>query len=153
MIPLPITCYNYSGTVYVFRILGFLHFIFSALRCESLFFGFTELRHRLLLNLRFFPFSSSFFAFFEMARTKTTPNPPPSVNYQALYRWASEALLAETSQLNSHKDIDTYKQGESHNKFHVFRKKLDVYLKVLPCRKGVLKYMALNKRGGGVNCL
>jgi len=72
-----------------------------------------------------------------MARTKTTPNPLPSVDYQALYRWAPEAFLAETSQLNSHKDIDTYKQGESQNKFHVFGKELDVYLKVLPCRKGV----------------
>ena len=39
--------------------------------------------------------------------------------------------------MNSHKDIDTYKQGKSQEKFHVFRKELDVYLKVLPCRKGV----------------
>jgi len=67
-----------------------------------------------------------------MARTKTTSKPPPSVNYQVLYRWALEALLAETSQFNSHKDIDTYKQGESQDKFDVFGKELNVYLKVLP---------------------
>jgi len=72
-----------------------------------------------------------------MARMKTTPNPPPPINYKTLYHWAPEALLAETSQLNSHKDIDTYKQGESQDKFHVFGKELDVYLKVHPCRKGV----------------
>ena len=39
--------------------------------------------------------------------------------------------------MNSHKDINTYKQGESNDKFHVFGKELDVYLKVLPCREGV----------------
>jgi len=72
-----------------------------------------------------------------MARTKTNLNPPPPVNYQALYRWAPEALLAETSQLNTHEDINTYKQSESQDKFHVFGKELDVYLKVLPCKKGV----------------
>jgi len=69
-----------------------------------------------------------------MARTKTTPNPPPFVDYQALYLWAPEALLAETSQMNSHKDIDTYKRSESQEKFHVFGKEIDVYLKVLPVR-------------------
>ena len=60
--------------------LCFLCSSFSSL-CLS---DFTELRHRLLLNLRFLPFSSSFLAFFEMAKTKTTPNPPPSVNYRTL---------------------------------------------------------------------
>jgi len=68
-----------------------------------------------------------------MAKTKTTSNPPSSVDYKALYRWAFEALLAKTS----HKEIDTYKQGESHDKFQVFGMELNVYLKVLPCRKGV----------------
>ena len=68
-----------------------------------------------------------------MAITKTTPNPPPSFNYKTLYHWAPEDLLAETSQMESFKDIDTYKQGDSHDKFHAFGKELDVYLKVLPC--------------------
>ena len=35
------------------------------------------------------------------------------------------------------KDIDTYKQGESQDKFHVFGKELDAYLKVLPFREGI----------------
>jgi len=39
--------------------------------------------------------------------------------------------------MNSQKDIDTYKRSESHEKFHVFGKELDVYLKVLTCREGV----------------
>ena len=73
-----------------------------------------------------------------MARTKTKPNPPPPINYKALYHWALEALLAETSQLNSHEDIDKYKQSKSQDKFHVFGKELDAYLKVLPCKRGVL---------------
>ena len=32
--------------------------------------------------------------------------------------------------MKAFKDIDTYKQGKSHDKFHVFGKELDVYLKV-----------------------
>jgi len=39
--------------------------------------------------------------------------------------------------VNTHEDIDTYKQSESQDKFHVFGKELDVYLKVLPWKKGV----------------
>ena len=39
--------------------------------------------------------------------------------------------------MKTFKDIDTYKQGESHDKFHVFGKELDAYLKVLPCREGI----------------
>jgi len=72
-----------------------------------------------------------------MARTKTTSNPPPFVDYKTLYHWAPEDLLAETSQMKTFKDIETYKQGVSHDKFHVFEKELDVYLKILPCREGV----------------
>jgi len=72
-----------------------------------------------------------------MARTKTTPNPPPPVNCKALYHWDPEALLAETSQLNTHEDIDTYKQSKSLDKFHVFGRELNVFLKVLPCKKEV----------------
>jgi len=41
MILLPITCYNCSGTVYVFCILGFLHFHFPCFTlCVSIFLGF-----------------------------------------------------------------------------------------------------------------
>jgi len=72
-----------------------------------------------------------------MARTKTTSNPPSSVDYKTLYHWAPDDLLAETSQIKTFKNIETYKQGESHDKFHFFEKELDVYLKVLPCREGV----------------
>jgi len=39
--------------------------------------------------------------------------------------------------MNTHEDIDTYKQRESQDKFHVFGKERDVFLKVLPCKKGV----------------
>jgi len=72
-----------------------------------------------------------------MAITKTTSSPPPSVDYNTLYHWAPEDLLAETFQMKTFKYIETYKQGESHDKFHVFGKELDVYLKVLPCQEGV----------------
>jgi len=71
-----------------------------------------------------------------MAITKTTLNPPPHVNYKALYHWATEALLVETSQLNTHEDIHKYKQSESQDKFHVFEKELDAFLKVLPVCAG-----------------
>ena len=39
--------------------------------------------------------------------------------------------------MKTFKDIETYKQGKSNDNFHVFRKELDVYLKVLPCRGGI----------------
>ena len=55
-----------------------------------------------------------------MARTKTTLNPPPSIDYKSLYRWAPDSLLAETSQVNTFKDIEVYKKNESDEKFHVF---------------------------------
>jgi len=72
-----------------------------------------------------------------MARTKTTSNHPPSVNYKTLYDWAPDELLAETSQMKSFKDIEKYKESESQDKFHVFEKELDAYLKVMPCKEGV----------------
>jgi len=71
-----------------------------------------------------------------MARTKTTPNPSPSIDYKSLYRWASNSLLAETSQITSFKDIEAYKEGESDEKYRVFGREHDVYVKVLPCREG-----------------
>ena len=71
-----------------------------------------------------------------MARTKTTPNPPPSIDYKALYRWAPDSLLAETSQINTFKDIDAYKKSEFDEKFHVFGRELAIYVKVLPCKEG-----------------
>ena len=40
--------------------------------------------------------------------------------------------------MKTFKDIETYKQGESNDNFHVFGKELDVYLKVLPCMGCVL---------------
>jgi len=72
-----------------------------------------------------------------MAITKTTSNPHPFVNYRTLYHWTPEELFAETSKMKTFKDINTYKQGESQDKFHVFGKELDVYLKVLSCQEGV----------------
>ena len=50
----------------------------------------------------FLSFLFSFFSFFiEMARTKVTPNPPPLVDYKALYHWGPDDLLAKTSQITS----------------------------------------------------
>lgn len=71
-----------------------------------------------------------------MARTKTTPNSPPSIDYQPLYRWAPDSLLAETSKITSFEDIRAYKEGEVDEKFHVFGREHDVYVKVLPCKEG-----------------
>jgi len=71
-----------------------------------------------------------------MAQTKTTSNPPPSIHYKSLYRWAPDSLLAETSQINTFKDIDAYKEGEANEKFRVFGTELDIYVKVLACKEG-----------------
>ena len=71
-----------------------------------------------------------------MAQTKTTPTPPLSIEYQSLYRWAPDSLLAETSKITSFEDIRTYKEGEADEKFRVFGRELDIYVKVLPCKEG-----------------
>ena len=106
----------------------------------SLFFWIPESHHLLPLNLRFFLFfffSSPSLAFlFEMARTKTTPNPPPSIDYKSLYRWALDSLLGETSQTISFKDIKAYMEGESDEKYRIFGREHDRFVKVLPCKEG-----------------
>jgi len=71
-----------------------------------------------------------------MAQTKPTPNPPPSINYQSLYRWALDSLFAETSQIKTFKDVDVYKEGESDEKFRIFGREHDRFVKVRPCRDG-----------------
>ena len=44
-----------------------------------------------------------------MARTKTTPNPPPpKVNYKALYSWASDELLNECTTLTTVEDVEDH---------------------------------------------
>jgi len=53
-----------------------------------------------------------------------------------LYRWALDSLLAETSNITSFEDIRAYKKGEAYEKFCVFRREHDVYVKVLPCKEG-----------------
>ena len=134
MISMLITCYKCYGTIYIYALCD-LYFSFSRLY----FFGFPDSHHLLPLKLHFFFFFFSFpsLAFpFEMAQTKTTPNPPPSIDYKSLYRWAPNSLLAETSQINTFKDIEAYKKSESDEKFHVFGREQDVYVKVLPCREG-----------------
>jgi len=73
-----------------------------------------------------------------MARTKTTPNPPPSIDYQTtLYCWAPDILIAKTSKITSFKEIEAYKESKSKEKFCIFEKEHDRFVKVLPCREGV----------------
>jgi len=48
-----------------------------------------------------------------MARTKTTPNPPPEVEYKAQYPWASDELLAECTSLTIVEDMVDH-QGDPH---------------------------------------
>ena len=73
-----------------------------------------------------------------MARTKTTSNPPP-VDYRALYHWAPEALLAETSKITTLEDLEAYKDSErDEDKSRIFGKEHDRFVKVMPCRKGEL---------------
>ena len=71
-----------------------------------------------------------------MAKTKTTLNPPPSFDYQTLYHWASQDLLAETSKFICNKDVITYNEGEADEKYRVFGREHDAYVSVQPCREG-----------------
>jgi len=65
-----------------------------------------------------------------MARTKTTSNPPPNVDYKALYPWAFVYLLAETSTLSSSEDVRKHRDEESDPKGCVFGRESDAYVLV-----------------------
>jgi len=71
-----------------------------------------------------------------MARTKTTSNPPPNVDYKALYPWAFAELLAKTSSLTSSMDVTKHREGEPDCIRRVFRGESDAYVSVRPCAKG-----------------
>ena len=71
-----------------------------------------------------------------MARTKTTSNPLPSVDYRAIYHRAYDDLMAKTSKITSNKDIKAYKENESDDKFCIFGREHYVYVSVQPCREG-----------------
>ena len=65
-----------------------------------------------------------------MARTKTTSNPPPKVDYRALYPWAFEDLLDETSALTSSKDVMKHRKDEVAHMLRVFGPECDAYVSV-----------------------
>ena len=71
-----------------------------------------------------------------MARTKTTSNPPLQVDYRALYPWASEDLLAETSALTSSKDVMKHREDEAAHMLRAFGRECDAYVSVQPCAIG-----------------
>ena len=100
------------------------------------FSGFIESRHHLLLNPRFFLLFSLFSFLLEMARTKTTSNSPPNIDYKALYSWASPELLAETSTLTSSEDVRKHRDKEPDSKGRVFGRESNAYVSVCPYAKG-----------------
>ena len=61
---------------------------------------------------------------------KTTSNPPPIIDYRALYLWASTELLAETSTLNSSEDVRKHREGEPECVGRVFGRESDAYVSV-----------------------
>jgi len=73
-----------------------------------------------------------------MARTKTTFNPPPNVDYKALYPWASDDLFSETSSLTSSEDVRKHRDKEPDPKGRVFGRESNAYVSVRPCAKGEL---------------
>jgi len=79
-----------------------------------------------------------------MARTKTTstpppnapPNAPPSIDYKALYPWAFDELLAETSTLTSSEDVIKHREDEVACMSRVFGRECDSYVSIRPYAKG-----------------
>ena len=63
-----------------------------------------------------------------MARTKMTSNPPPRVDYRALYPWATT--------LTSSEDVRKHRDGEPNCVGHVFGRESDAYVSVQPYVKG-----------------
>ena len=77
-----------------------------------------------------------------MTRTKNTSNPPPNIDYKALYPWASAKLLVETSTLTSSEDVRKHRDEESDCKGRVFARESNAYVSVRPCVKGELAQQA-----------
>jgi len=71
-----------------------------------------------------------------MARTKTTSNSPPQVDYRALYPWAFAEILAETSTLTSSQDVRKHRDGEPDCVGRVFGRESDAYVSVRLYGKG-----------------
>jgi len=71
-----------------------------------------------------------------MAQSKTTSNPPPSVDYKALYPCTSTELLAETSTLTSSEDERKHRDDELYCKGRVFGRESGAYVSVRSYAKG-----------------
>jgi len=68
-----------------------------------------------------------------MARTKTTANPsPPKISYRALYPWALDELLAESSSLTSMKAWTDHIEGSGVYQHRAFSRRHDEDIVVLP---------------------
>ena len=67
---------------------------------------------------------------------KTTSNHPSQVDYRALYPWAFEDLLVETSALPSSKDVMKHRKDEAAHMLRVFGRECDAYISVQPCTVG-----------------
>ena len=117
----------------------FLHFRFFALCIllfcfVSLFFGFILVASPTPSEPFVFPsFFSPSLTSFQMARTKTTSN-PPSNRLQG--HWASEDLLAETFKLTSGEDVAKHREDEAAHMTRVFGGKRGAYVSVCPCAEG-----------------
>ena len=67
----------------------------------------------------------------------TSSIPPPSASfYKSLYRWASAALLNETSSFTSSESIAAYRKKKTCHKLWVFGKDRDKYVRMVACREG-----------------
>jgi len=63
---------------------------------------------------------------------KTTFIPHPKVDYRALYPWASEDVLVETSALTSNKDVMKHREDEAAHMLRVFGRECDAYVSSNP---------------------
>jgi len=135
---------HFDNCLGLFKFLAFYAFsAFSTFLCFSgfsssvwFFWFFAGLRHYPLLKLCFLLSFSYFLAFSEIARTKTTSNPRPKVDYRAFYPWASENLFVETSALTSSKDVMKHREDEVAYMLRVFEQECDAYVSVQPCVLG-----------------
>ena len=65
-----------------------------------------------------------------MARTKVTPNPPPRVDYKALYSWASDELLNECTTLTTIRDVEDHRGDLLLYNFNAFCRTHDAHISI-----------------------
>ena len=81
-------------------------------------------------------------------RTKVTPNPPPRVDYKALYSWASDELLNECTALTTIRDVEDHRGDPLLYNFNAYCRTHDAHISIRQGTPGEPVCVHDRSRGG-----